>query len=312
MNGVTQREWSFLLLLWGLSDPRIAELREMPQSFIIKLYSETQVSGRLGMSGGISPRHAQNPLSGERRKTLSITHHALSPPPSHHHLYIIHLINWLQRFYRIIMSLKRPFVPKSDVKQLFTTLPLSCLLFFCVLMSLLYMLFFLLCFHLRKVMLSIFLLFWVLGLLYLFWFWHNINYVYLCCISTLVLSQVFNRTWNTVHSSVRIPLASNWNRWPVSYSRCQYTLLLALGWRIDVLWHVFLEKLIHPQGHALHLLLYRIILVPRLHQFFRKIGKIFGSWLPSLIFFRQIRTLWPWYLQNRFFDSLCVQDTGCK
>ena len=121
MNGVTQREWSFLLLLWGLSDPRIAELRKMPKSFIIKLYSETQVSGRLGMSGGISPRHAQNPLSGERRKTLSITHHALSPPPSHHHLYIIHLINWLQRFYRIIMSLKRPFVPKSDVKQWFTT-----------------------------------------------------------------------------------------------------------------------------------------------------------------------------------------------
>ena len=121
MNGVTQREWSFLLLLWGLSGPRIAELREMPQSFIIKLYSETQVSGRLGMSGGISPRHAQNPLSGERRKTLSITHHALSPPPSHHHLYIIHVINWLQRFYLIRMSLKRPFVPKSDVKQLFTT-----------------------------------------------------------------------------------------------------------------------------------------------------------------------------------------------
>ena len=111
----------FLLLLWGLSDPRIAELSEMPPSFIIKLYSETQVSGRLGMSGGISPRHAQNPLSGERRKTLSMTHHALSPPPSHHHLYIIHLINWLQRFYRIIMSLKRPFVPKSDVKQGFTT-----------------------------------------------------------------------------------------------------------------------------------------------------------------------------------------------
>ena len=78
----------------------------------IKLHSETQVSGRLGMSGGRSPRHAQNPLSGEERKTLSITHHALSPPPLHHHLYIIHLINWLQRFYRITMSLKRPFVPK--------------------------------------------------------------------------------------------------------------------------------------------------------------------------------------------------------
>ena len=37
------------------------------------------------------------------------------------HLYIIHLINWLQRFYRIIMSLKRPFILKSDVKQWFTT-----------------------------------------------------------------------------------------------------------------------------------------------------------------------------------------------
>ena len=78
----------------------------------------------IGLSSGAFPnlpRHAQNPLSGERRKTLSIIHHALSPPPSHHHLYIIHLINWLQRFYRITMSLKSPFVPKSDVKQRFTT-----------------------------------------------------------------------------------------------------------------------------------------------------------------------------------------------
>ena len=89
MNGVTLRELSFLLLLWGLCNPRIAELRKMPQSFSIKLHSKTQVSGRLGMSRGRSPTHAQNPLSGERRKTLSITYHALSPPPSHHHLYII-------------------------------------------------------------------------------------------------------------------------------------------------------------------------------------------------------------------------------
>ena len=124
---LTWDEWSYPegvilpTVTLGLSDPRIAELREMPQSFSIKLHSETQVSGRLGMSGGISPRHAQSPLSGERRKTLSITHHALSPPPSHHHLYIIYLINWLQRFYLIIMSLKRPFVLKSDVKQWFTT-----------------------------------------------------------------------------------------------------------------------------------------------------------------------------------------------
>ena len=44
--------------------------------FSIKLHSATQVPPR---------------------KTLSITHHALSPPPSQHHLYIIHLINWLQR-----------------------------------------------------------------------------------------------------------------------------------------------------------------------------------------------------------------------
>ena len=46
-------ELPFLLLLrgQGLSDPRIAELREMPWSFSIKLHSKTQVSGRLGMSG---------------------------------------------------------------------------------------------------------------------------------------------------------------------------------------------------------------------------------------------------------------------
>ena len=72
-------------------------------------------------TGGRSPRHAQNPLSGERRKTLSIIHHALYNPPSHHQPYIIHPINWLGRFYRITMSLKRPFVPKSDVEQWFTT-----------------------------------------------------------------------------------------------------------------------------------------------------------------------------------------------
>ena len=59
----------------------------MPQSFSIKLHSETQVSGRLGMSRGISPRNAQNPLLGERGKTLLITHHALSPTSSSvHHL----------------------------------------------------------------------------------------------------------------------------------------------------------------------------------------------------------------------------------
>ena len=127
IRSLTWDEWShpegviLPIVTLGLSDPRIAELREMPQSFSFKLHSETQISGRLGMSGGISPRHAQNPLSAERRKTLSITHHALSPPPSHHHLYIIHLINWLQFFYRIIMSLKRSFLPKSDVKQWFTT-----------------------------------------------------------------------------------------------------------------------------------------------------------------------------------------------
>ena len=101
-------ELPFLLLLWRPSDPMITELHKVPRSFSIKLHSKTQVSGRLGMFRGRSPRHAQNSLLGERRITLSITHHALSPPPSHHHLCIIHVINWLQRFYGITMSLKRP------------------------------------------------------------------------------------------------------------------------------------------------------------------------------------------------------------
>ena len=117
MNGVTQRELSYLLLLWGLSDPRIAELREMQWSFSIKLHSETQVSGRLGMSGSRSHRHAQNPLLGEQRKTHSITHHAPSPPPSHPHLYIISSHQSTTAFLCITMSLKILFVPKSDVRQ---------------------------------------------------------------------------------------------------------------------------------------------------------------------------------------------------
>ena len=59
----------------------------MPRSFSFKLRGEIQVPGRLGMSVGKSPRHAQKPLSGEQRKTFSITHHTLSPVFSHHHLY---------------------------------------------------------------------------------------------------------------------------------------------------------------------------------------------------------------------------------
>ena len=131
IRSLTWDEWSYPegvilpIVTLGTIRPEDSGAARNATSFIIKLYSETQVSGRLGMSGGISPRHAQNPLSGVRRKTPSITHHALSPPPSHHHLYIIHLINWLQRFYRIIMSLKRPFVPKSDVKQWITTTYIS-------------------------------------------------------------------------------------------------------------------------------------------------------------------------------------------
>ena len=108
----------FLLFLLGTIRP---EDSGAVRNASIKLHSETQVSGCLGMSERRSPRHAQNPSSGERTKKLSKTYHALSPQPLHHHLYIIHLINWLQRFYRITMSLERPFVPKSDVKQWFTT-----------------------------------------------------------------------------------------------------------------------------------------------------------------------------------------------
>ena len=55
--------------------------------------SPTPFTVKINTSLSKSPIHAQNPLSGERGKRLSITHHALSPPPSHHHLYIIHLIN---------------------------------------------------------------------------------------------------------------------------------------------------------------------------------------------------------------------------
>ena len=76
-------------LLWRcirvLNSPSVS-----PRCFSIKLHRE---NSNLRLSGDISPRHAQNPLWDKGKKTLSITHHALSPPPSHHHLYIIHPIN---------------------------------------------------------------------------------------------------------------------------------------------------------------------------------------------------------------------------
>ena len=49
----------------GTIQPEESGAGEMPQSFSIKLHSETQVSGHLVMSGGKSPRHAQNPVLSE-------------------------------------------------------------------------------------------------------------------------------------------------------------------------------------------------------------------------------------------------------
>ena len=91
----------------------------MPRSFSIKLHSETN-SPDVWACPGVNPLDMPRTpywASEERRKTLSITHHALSPPPSHHHLYIISSHQLTTTFYRITMSLKRPFVPKSDVMQ---------------------------------------------------------------------------------------------------------------------------------------------------------------------------------------------------
>ena len=52
----------------------------MSLGFSIKLHRETQVSGHLGMSGGRSPRHVQNPLPCPITTTLtsSSVHHFIS------------------------------------------------------------------------------------------------------------------------------------------------------------------------------------------------------------------------------------------
>ena len=72
----------------------------MPRSFSIKLHSETLMSARR------SPRHAQNPSSGERRKTLSITHHALSS--HHYHRHIIICASYISSIdYNVFMVLQR-------------------------------------------------------------------------------------------------------------------------------------------------------------------------------------------------------------
>ena len=59
MNGVT-------LPIVTLGTIRIAELREMPWSFNIKLHSETQVSGRLGVDPLDMPRTPDRASEGKR------------------------------------------------------------------------------------------------------------------------------------------------------------------------------------------------------------------------------------------------------
>ena len=95
------------MLLWGLSDPGSERLR----CFSIKLPSIKL----LWPSGGKYPRHAQNPLSGEWIKILSITHYALSPHPTLTSTSVYHSSHrWT------VMPPKWPLVPKSQVKHYFT------------------------------------------------------------------------------------------------------------------------------------------------------------------------------------------------
>ena len=111
----TWDEWSYpkLLLLCGLSDPRITEVCERPRCFSIKLHSETQVSERLGRSG-VNPQYTLRTHYRASEGKHSIT------PPSRHHMHIIHLITGLHCFYRLTMSLNWSLVPKSDVKHYFS------------------------------------------------------------------------------------------------------------------------------------------------------------------------------------------------
>ena len=62
MNGVTLPIVTLPIVTLGTIRPEDSEAARF------KLHSETQVSGRLGMSGGKSPRNVQNPLSGEGGK----------------------------------------------------------------------------------------------------------------------------------------------------------------------------------------------------------------------------------------------------
>ena len=71
------------------------------------------VSGRLGM-----PRRKLLYMPRTSYWVVKDTH---NNPPSRQHLFIIYLIKGMLCFYRITMSLKLPLVPKSDVKQQFTT-----------------------------------------------------------------------------------------------------------------------------------------------------------------------------------------------
>ena len=92
----------------------------MPQSFSIKLHSETRVSGRLGISGDISLDMSITPYQASEGIALNNPQCPITPTltSSVHHFIssIDYNVFILLHFYRM-SSLKRPFEPKSDVKQ---------------------------------------------------------------------------------------------------------------------------------------------------------------------------------------------------
>ena len=111
IRSLTWDEWSFpegvilpIVTLWTIrpEDSGVSALN---------CTGKSQVSVRLGMSGGISPRH---------------THHALSPHP--HIIICTSFISSIAYNVFIILQFKRPFVPKSDVMQRFTTT--TCIFFY--------------------------------------------------------------------------------------------------------------------------------------------------------------------------------------
>ena len=105
-----------------------------------------------------------------------------------------------------------------------------------------------------------------------------------------VACSASDRQCSNFESCVWRTVSSQSSHHPQEVLLAQFSLYVHKGGLKPDSFHFFSKLLIRYTQYSKYCI---VVLIPSLHQFFRNFGRISGSWRPSLIFFRQIRTLSP-------------------